>query len=275
MRTTPLKVYIHLPKCGGTTVDANLNAHLGKRFLQYVNRNDWPKLQRHAASGFTDIDAITVHNARFPYARVLTGIEVEYIAVCREPVSAAVSMYNFATTATHTQNYERVKGLDFWQFMAYAHTISLWAPNFQSYYLCGERDWDAAEAFLDRFDVALHPLSELNDVYRGISGQSLDPALDRNKSPKSVRVSDLTDTERRLLTELFDVDEKLWQRAQTVAAARTGGVPGSEGGPKKTPTPGPETDSEKTSETANSTASETGAGDTAPPKRQVAGKKTA
>lgn len=225
MRTTPLKVYIHLPKCGGTTVDANLNAHLGPRFLQYVNRSDWSKLQCHAATGFRDIDVITVHNASFPYARMLAGIEAEYIAVCREPISAAVSMYNFATTANHTQNYERVKGLEFWQFMSLAHKIPIWAPNFQSFYLSGDRDWDTARAFLDRFDVNLYTLAELNIAYQRLAGQPLDPTLDRNKSPKTVSIGDLSNTELRILNDLFNVDAQLWDHAQAVSAARAADAP--------------------------------------------------
>ncbi|NIZ13224.1 hypothetical protein [Phaeobacter sp. HF9A] len=220
MRTTPLKVYIHLPKCGGTTVDANLNAHLGPRFFQYVNRSDWPTLQRHAATGFRDIDVITVHNARFPYERMLTNIEAEYIAVCREPISAALSMYNFAITATHTQNYDRVKELTFWQFMALSHRIPIWSPNFQCYYLSGERNWEAAEAFLHRFGVTLYTLSELDDAYRRLTGQPLAPSLDRNKSSKTVMRADLSEMECGILEELFDIDAQLWNRAQQSAAAR-------------------------------------------------------
>jgi len=224
MRTTPLKVYIHLPKCGGTTIDANLNHHLGDRFFQDVTRDDWKALQGHAATGFEDVDVVTVHNANFPYERVLEGIEAEFITVCREPLSAAVSMYNFATSAQHTRNFDRVKDLDFWQFVAFAHKINIWAPNFQCYYLCGSRSWEEAEAFLNRHKVKLYMLADLDRVYRDLAGWPLDPALDRNRSPKKRLKTDLSETETRILKELFDVDMELWRHAMELrpATARPG-----------------------------------------------------
>lgn len=239
MRSKPLKVYIHLPKCGGTTVDANLNHHLGDRFFQYVSRDDWRDLQGHVANGFENIDVMTVHNGNFAYDKVLDGVETEFITVCREPVSAAVSMYNFATSATHTRNFARVKDLNFWQFVAYSHKINIWSPNFQCFYLCGSRSWDDAQAFLETYKVRVHTLSDLNAVYKELSGQALDPALDRNRSPKTLEKTDLSETELRILNELFDMDIELWRHAmaQRSASAPVSVVPSVAATPSESPAP--------------------------------------
>ena len=211
-----LRVFIHLPKCGGTSVDANLQSHFGKRFFQYVDRKDNPKLENYSQSGFDGVDVMSIHNGRFNYARSFKNVPSTYYAVCRDPIAAAVSMFNFATTAPHTQNYERVKDLEFWQFMAFSYQIPIWAPNFQSYYLCGARNWDAVKARIADLRLHLAPLSALNQTYRRMTGREMQPELDRNKSTKRLTVSDLDAREISMLREMFNVDMQLWDYTQDI-----------------------------------------------------------
>ncbi|MVO18521.1 sulfotransferase family 2 domain-containing protein [Parasedimentitalea huanghaiensis] len=208
----PLKVFVHLPKCGGTSVDANLRHHYGDRFFQYVGKKDNMAFKQHQKTGFRNVEIMTIHNGLFKYETAFEGIETSFFSVCRDPVSAAVSMFNFATTAKHTQNYTRVKGLDFWQFMSLSHKIPIWAPNFQSYYLAGQRSWQAVQARLVALDLNMAALADLNAVYHDMTGHHMDPTLDRNKSEKRLNASDLSPKELSIVTELFDVDMRLWDQ---------------------------------------------------------------
>ncbi|MDJ0825029.1 MAG: hypothetical protein QNJ16_05940 [Rhodobacter sp.] len=244
MRDTTLKIYLHLPKCGGTTFAANVLRQFGSRCFHYISAAHLADLHRHIDTGFGGIDVVLVHSPDFPYDAMPRDIDVEYLAVCREPISAVASMYNFATNAAHSKFYPKVKGLGFWQFVAYSHKINIWHPNFQSYYLCGNRRWDAVAAFIEEFSVQLFTLDELDWVFRRLTGQGLDPTLDRNRAPTyhaladplaeaassvgamadMVSAEDFSDLDRRLLEELFDTDQKLWRAALNAAQRReTGG----------------------------------------------------
>lgn len=228
-----LKILIHLPKCGGTTIAANLENRLEDRFFHYISKAHDPILQHHIETGFRDIDVMMIHNPKFPYDRIPAEIEADYLAVCREPLSAAVSMYNFATNARHTRNYDKVRGLNFWQFYAFTNKINMWRPNFQTYYMCNKWHLAALEAFLDRHAVRLFPMARMAEAYSSLTGAELDPTLDRNRSPnyhklehaltsptfaventsKMITIDDLAEEELRLLADLFDVDLELWRRA--------------------------------------------------------------
>jgi hypothetical protein len=234
-----LTIVLHLPKCGGTTFSANFRAHLGPRFFHYIAQRDAPTLEHHIETGFRDIDVMMVHNGKFPHHRLPEDLPKRYLALVREPISAAVSMYNFATSATHTNNYERVKDLDFWRFWALTNAIEMWRPNFQTFYMTGRRDIPAAERFLETYQVALYPMSQMGPVYREISGQDLDRSLDRNRAPffhpvqnaleaapvparhpeRMIRKADLPARDLALLAELFQTDAYLWERANETGAA--------------------------------------------------------
>lgn len=231
--TEQLKIFIHLPKCGGTTITANLQQHLGERVFQYISKAHDAALMAHIENRFDGVDAIAVHNPKFPYQSLPEGIETECIAVCREPVSAALSMYNFATNARHARHYKDVRDLDFWQFFAYCHRINMWAPNFQTHYLCNYRRLPALERFLTERAVRLYPMDRLDEAYRALSGHALDRSLDRNRfpdfhplpdalhsaamaparAPRKVTRDDLTERDLRVLLALFDLDQELWNRA--------------------------------------------------------------
>lgn len=227
------KIFLHLPKCGGTTIAANLENHLGDRFFHYISKVHDDILMRHIETGFRDIAVMMVSNPKFPHAKISPELEVEYLAICREPVSAAVSLYNFTTNARHTRNYKMVRGLSFWEFYAYAHRIDMWRPNFQTYYMCNGWNLAALDSFLERHSVQLFTMADMKDVYRRLSGRKIDPALDRNRSPnfhkidnaltsptfsvddtsKMISTKDLSKKDLRILSALFEVDFELWRRA--------------------------------------------------------------
>ncbi|WP_172300522.1 sulfotransferase family 2 domain-containing protein [Pseudoruegeria sp. HB172150] len=232
------QVFLHLPKCGGTTLTAHLETRLGPRFFHYISKRHDAALRAHAETGFAGIDVVMVHNPKFPHDLLPPG--ARYSAIVREPVAAAISMYNFATNARHTRNYDQVKDLSFWQFFAYCHRISMWRPNFQSYYLCGRWHLAALEGFLDRHRVRLHTMDGLDAVCRDLTGQGLDPALDRNRAPSFHRLDDamgaaagrvenpaglvtrgdLSEKDLRVLRALFETDMALWQMAQEQMAGQ-------------------------------------------------------
>lgn len=232
-KMSDLKILIHLPKCSGTTISTNLRRHLGSRFFHYIRGGDHEALAGHIANGFANVDVMMIHNSGFPYQLLPKDLDIEYMTITREPISAAVSMYNFATNAAHTRNYHRVKGMSFWQFYAYCHKINIWHPNFQTYYLCGRRQPDVLKRFINRYQVKLYRMKQAAQAYTDLTGLELDPSLDRNRAPNyhklddaldgpvyraesqknMLTVQDLSEQDTQILKELFDLDLRLWRMA--------------------------------------------------------------
>lgn len=205
-----LRVFIHLPKCGGTTIEANLVNHFGDRVFKFFGQNQMDDLRKHIDSGFKGVDFVTIHHPRFKYKHAFGNRPVKYYALARDPVDASVSLYNFATEKTHTRNYNNVRGMSFWQFVAYSHTIQEWRPNFQSYYLCSSRKLEKQIEFVDRIKPEIWRLEQIDLLYKVMTGREIDPSLVANVSKKQVHVNELTATEKRILSELNQVDQKLW-----------------------------------------------------------------
>ena len=97
-------IHLHLPKSGGTSLNAHLARHLewdreyvnfsewGNRYRREQSLQDWtdrPEADRQAAR------ALSGHRITTMMHRLLPGREPRYMTIVREPAERCVSLYNF------------------------------------------------------------------------------------------------------------------------------------------------------------------------------------
>lgn len=107
----PLWIFLHVPKCGGTT----LKAHLERHFVmdeQLVEFSDWGRRYR-KAQGRADFaqrpneeraraDILAGHQLAYGIHRLVPGDrETRYFTVLRDPAERCVSLYNFRWSRGH------------------------------------------------------------------------------------------------------------------------------------------------------------------------------
>lgn len=101
----PLWIFLHVPKCGGTT----LKAHLERHFTmdeQLVEFSDWGRRYRrnHGRPEFADrspqeracAEILAGHQLDYGVHRLVPGVRTpRYFTVVRDPAERCVSLYNF------------------------------------------------------------------------------------------------------------------------------------------------------------------------------------
>jgi hypothetical protein len=107
----PLWIFLHVPKCGGTT----LKAHLERHFTmdeQLVEFSDWGRRYRktHDRPEFADrrpedrarAMILAGHQLAYGVHRLVPGnCEARYVTVLRDPAERCVSLYNFRWSRGH------------------------------------------------------------------------------------------------------------------------------------------------------------------------------
>jgi len=110
----PLWIFLHVPKCGGTT----LNAHLERHFTmdeQLVEFSHWGRSYRrtHGRPEFADrpaeerarAEVLSGHQTWYNIHKLVPGArEPRYFTVVRDPAERCVSLYNFRWSRGHVRD---------------------------------------------------------------------------------------------------------------------------------------------------------------------------
>lgn len=215
--TKTIKIFIHLPKCGGTTIDYRLGKIYGEKFFQYINAGrDKEMFERHWKNGFEDIDIITVHNGSFSYNKYFQGIEKQIYTITRDPVDAFISLFNHQKSEhLKPRFYHDVKNLSLREFLDFSMRPprKVIYPNFQCRYLCGEpATFKRSKKFIDKYKVIYCNISELENMFVQIvdnfdMSSVSDSGFYANKNVSQNKVL-RQDLENRFIDEIYQVFEE-------------------------------------------------------------------
>lgn len=223
MRNQPLKVFIHLPKCAGTTIDFRLSKFYGKKFFQYVNRDMHQEiLEKHYRNGFTEIDFMSIHNPFFKYDKYFSRIEILLYTVTRDPIDAFISLYNHQTdNSLHPRFYDRVKNLSIRDFLSFSMTEEAKkniSPNFQCRYLCGSPEsFRKSKRFIEEKEITYCGIQDFEKLWNCMV-ENIDFSSDqkllktkKNVSNKKISRKDLESSFIEEISSIFREDRLLYE----------------------------------------------------------------
>jgi Sulfotransferase family len=110
-RSKPLWIFLHIPKCGGTTFKAHVERHLAleDEFFEFSNWGREFRATKNIAA-FEDRSVadrakavvLAGHHVRFGIHRLVPGDrEARYFCVLRDPAERCVSLYNYRWSRGH------------------------------------------------------------------------------------------------------------------------------------------------------------------------------
>lgn len=103
--TRPLWIFMHVPKCGGTTLKAHLERHfaMDERLMElsnwgrrYRRKRGRPEFGDRSDAERARIDVLAGHQISYGIHQKMPGArEARYVTVVRDPAERCVSLYNF------------------------------------------------------------------------------------------------------------------------------------------------------------------------------------
>jgi hypothetical protein len=111
MSSRPLWIFLHIPKCGGTTFKAHVERHLAieESFFEFSNWGRQYRAER-GLPGFAErpdaerarAEVLAGHRLGYGIHRLVPGDrEPRYFSVLRDPAERCVSLYNFRWSRGH------------------------------------------------------------------------------------------------------------------------------------------------------------------------------
>jgi Sulfotransferase family len=107
----PLWIFLHIPKCGGTTFKAHVEAHLPleEQFFEFSNwgrryraDHDLPEFADRPAEERARAQVLAGHQLGWGIHRLVPGTrDVRYFSVLRDPAERCVSLYNYRWSRGH------------------------------------------------------------------------------------------------------------------------------------------------------------------------------
>ena len=141
----PLWIFIHIPKCGGTTFKAHVERYvpIEEQFFEFSNwgrkyraERGLPDFANRSESERAQARVLAGHNVSYGIHRLVTGNrQARYISVLRDPAERCISLYNYLWSRGQAPD-------DFGEW--YRHFYRLDQSNFQTRFLA-EKMVDAAQ----------------------------------------------------------------------------------------------------------------------------------
>jgi len=231
---TPLRIVVHVPKCGGRTIQNHLARHLGPRFWSVNKRyRNLPlglfgrKYDRATAFPPANILAVSGHSLGRSIERLFPGRPLVRTLVLREPENQVLSWYNFrmmryinaGLSPYSFQLFLRSMPVDPVTHFLLAHWYELPWLRIASLNRIEKRQ--LLDSALDQFDAVVD-ISKTDQLIAwhsqalGIPQSAVrandSESLSRQIGWQPIRWADLNQTEREELAEHVHFDRYLWRR---------------------------------------------------------------
>lgn len=229
-----LRVFVHVPKCGGRTVQQHLARHLGARFWSVNKRFRYlplelfgRKFDRVATAPLDDIVAVSGHSLGRSIESLFAGRSIVRTLILREPQSQVLSWYNFRMMRYMTAGQSAYSFRLFLRSMPadpVAHfLLERWLelPWLRIASLSLDQKRQLLDAALSAFDIVAD-IAKTDDVIAchsatlGIPQQAVRAndtrELARRTGWRPIGLADLSPSEREELAQSLHLDNYLWRK---------------------------------------------------------------
>ena len=233
----PLHVFVHVPRCAGTTVERHFARTLGPRFL-LAPRRSGPLRTLAGAAAAADLAGVSVvsgHSLSRALVAAAPGRELQEHLLIRDPVSRLVSLYNYRLARhrergepapPHFARWLRTQRRDAMTRFLLHRYLGLGLDRL--YGLSSRGRFEALEAALTRFRFvgAHHRCADL------IAAVSQELGVDPRGAPENVtadptlRPQDLSDADRAAVLARNPVDALVFARWRDRGFADSPQAPG-------------------------------------------------
>jgi hypothetical protein len=231
---TPLRIVVHVPKCGGRTIQNHLARHLGPRFWSVNKRyrnlplglfgRKYDRARTHSPAG---ILAVSGHALGRSVERLFPGRPLVRTLVLRDPESQVLSWYNFRMMRYISAGLSPYSFrlflrsmpvdpvthflLEYWHELPWLRIASL-GPIEKRQLLDSTLDQFDAIVDISKTDQLIAWHSRALGIPQRAARANDSENLARQTGWQPIRLADLSEAERADLAEHVHFDRYLWRR---------------------------------------------------------------